>query len=1009
LDIRVNHVALVHEGRCGHDDAILRTVAGGTRSTPMSAPQDEAVADLWRANAALQRQLDQYRAERDAALTREAALTEVLELINRSKANAQPVFDKILEKAHSLCDATMAGLLLYSNELIWAVATRGYSDAAAALARQPRALTLVQQKLAQGQHVLHAADLAALDDDENSDFERAFAELTGARTYLMVPFRKDGKLLGAISVVRQEVRLLSEPDIALLENFAAQAVIAIENARLLTEQREALEQQAAIAEVLQVINSSPGNLKPVCDILLERAMRLCEASFGELYSYDGEIFHPLAMSGVPPAYAAFRQQQGDLREKPDPGSTGARIVAGEMVVHVIDLMDSEAYRAGYPHRRAMVDLGGARTAVSIALRKDDKVCGGIAIYRQEVRPFSDKQIALLENFAAQAVIAMENARLLAEQREALEYQTATAEVLGVISRSPNKLLPVLDAICEIAAQLCEAEWATCRMLRDGKYHHAASYGENAESVRYSVEHPIAPERGSAIGRVALERRTIHLPDVLADPEYTLLGFQRAGQFRTVLGVPLLRDGAAIGAIGLVRNVVKPFTNKQIKLVETFADQALIAIENTQLFEEVQVRTRELDRSVQELQALAEVGRAISATLDLNMVLKTIVDRAVGLAGCDAGSIFYYRAETGTFELGEATGLDEEVFARFRKLDVTARGTGQGEAIAKREPLQLPDLTERPSNPLRDAAIEAGLRAALIIPLIGAEGPLGTLVLQRRVEGEFPPAIVSLMQTFADQSVIALQNARLFEEIARQRHALELASQHKSQFLANTSHELRTPLNAILGYTELVLDDIYGEVPGKIRDVLERVQGNGRHLLGLINDVLDLSKIEAGRFILSIGEYSIKQVVHTVVSATEALVAEKNLTLRTIMPDDLPIGEADERRITQVLLNLIGNAIKFTASGSVTVEVTAGDGAFHVAVVDTGPGISPEDQQLVFEEFRQLGSSSTQTKGGTGLGLAIAKKIVELHGGRIWVESELGCGSCFRFTLPVRTPARSIVS
>jgi signal transduction histidine kinase len=474
-------------------------------------------------------------------------------------------------------------------------------------------------------------------------------------------------------------------------------------------------------------------------------------------------------------------------------------------------------------------------------------------------------------------------------------------------------------------------------------------------------------------------------------------------------VPLLRDNVAIGVIGLARNIVRPFTDRQIKLVETFADQALIAIENTRLFEEVQARTRELDRSVQELQALAEVGRAISSSLDLKVVLKTIVDRAVGLAGCDAGSIFYYRAETRTFELGETTGLDEEVIARFRKLDITASETGQGEAIAKRQPLQLPDLTRRPSAPLRDAAIEAGLRAALIVPLIGPEGPLGTLVLQRRVQGEYSPAIVSLMQTFADQSVIALQNARLFEEVGRQRHALELASQHKSQFLANTSHELRTPLNAILGYTELVMDDIYGQVPSKIRDVLERVQSNGRHLLGLINDVLDLSKIEAGRFALSVCEYSMKEVVHTVVSATEALAAEKNLTLRTAMADDLPIGEGDERRITQVLLNLVGNAIKFTDTGGITVEVTLADGAFQVAVADTGPGIAVQDQQVVFDEFRQLDDSSARKKGGTGLGLAISKKIIELHGGRIWVESELGKGSTFRFALPVHASQGVVAS
>lgn len=761
------------------------------------------------------------------------------------------------------------------------------------------------------------------------------------------------------------------------------------------EGQEALEQQIATTEVLQVINASPGDLAPVFDAMLATAARLCSAEMGMIASREGKVVATLAFS---PEFDAVVR---NITFEPGRGTVTGRALLERRVVHVADLTTDHEYP--FPE---VIAIGKMRTALGVPLLRETEPLGVIYLARRWVEPFTERQIELIRTFAAQAVIAMENARLITETREALEYQTATAEVLGVISRSPTALEPVLDAICGIAAQLCEAEWAVCFQLQDSRYHLAGSNSAKPELVTYYAEHPIPPGRGTLVGRVALDRCTTHIPDCLADPDYTALDFQRLGEFRTMLGVPLLRGGVAIGAIGLARNTVKPFTDKQIKLVETFADQSLIAIENTRLFEEVQARTRELDRSVQELQALAEVGRAISSTLELKVVLKTIVDRAVDLAGCDAGSIFHYHADTGTFALGETTGLDDEVIARLRQLDISARETGQGEAITTRLPLQLPDLSKRPSYPLRDAAIEAGLRAALIVPLIGAEGPLGTLVLQRRVEGEFPLAIVNLMQTFADQSVIALQNARLFEEIARQRHALELASQHKSQFLANTSHELRTPLNAILGYTELVLDDIYGEVPGKIRAVLERVQSNGRHLLALINDVLDLSKIEAGQLVLSIDGYSMKQVVQTVMSATEALSAERGLTLAAIIPDNLPFADGDERRITQVLLNLVGNAIKFTDTGGISIEVGSDQTTFQVAVADTGPGIALADQQAVFEEFRQLDNSSTRTKGGTGLGLAIAKKIIELHGGRIWVESEPGRGACFRFTLPVRVLAAS---
>jgi signal transduction histidine kinase len=388
-----------------------------------------------------------------------------------------------------------------------------------------------------------------------------------------------------------------------------------------------------------------------------------------------------------------------------------------------------------------------------------------------------------------------------------------------------------------------------------------------------------------------------------------------------------------------------------------------------------------------------------------VVLKTIVQRAVELSGTDAGSIFYYRQEIGRFELGETKGLDDEVIVRLRKLDIATGQTGLGEAIASRQPLQVPDLMRRPSNILRDIAVEAGLRAALIVPLLSTDGPVGALVLQRRQLGEFTPSVVTLMQSFADQSAIALENAHLFEEIAQKSRELEIASQHKSQFVANMSHELRTPLAAILGYAELIQEGFYGPLPEKAFDSLTRIRSNGKHLLGLINTVLDIAKIESGQFTLNMSEYAIESVVETVRAATESLAQNKKLTLMTSVDKALPVGLGDEQRLTQVLLNLVGNAIKFTETGEVRVTARSSDGHFNVSVSDTGPGIPAEHQTRIFEQFQQVDNSNTRAKGGTGLGLAIAKQIMEMHGGRIWVASTLGKGSTFQMELPIRAEFR----
>jgi signal transduction histidine kinase len=514
------------------------------------------------------------------------------------------------------------------------------------------------------------------------------------------------------------------------------------------------------------------------------------------------------------------------------------------------------------------------------------------------------------------------------------------------------------------------------------------------------DHPIAADRRSVAGRVALEGKSIHVADIDLDPELTLLQGPGVSRMRTVLGVPLLREGKPIGMLVMTRVKVEPFTDKQIELVSTFADQAVIAIENARLFDEVQARTEDLAESLQQQTATADVLKIISrSAFDLMTVLDTLLRSAVRLCEADQGTVAQRKGNR--FFRSVSFGFSDEFmeFVKDRPVE-PGRDTGTGRALLEGKVIHIPDVEADPDYTWKQAQKLGGFRTMLGVPMLREGVPVGVLTLTRKEVRPFTDKQIELVATFADQAAIAIENVRLFDEIQDKSRQLADASRHKSQFLANMSHELRTPLNAILGYTELVLDGIYGDTQGKMRDVLDRIQKNGRHLLGLINDVLDLSKIEAGQLSLALSDYSLKDVVQSVFSAVEPLAAEKNLGFRIEMPPKLPPGHGDERRLTQVLLNLVGNAIKFTDTGEIAIKAEAQNGSFTVAVRDTGPGISEADRDKIFEEFQQADSSVTRKKGGTGLGLSISRRIIEMHGGRLWVESDIGRGSTFSFTLPV---------
>ena len=422
---------------------------------------------------------------------------------------------------------------------------------------------------------------------------------------------------------------------------------------------------------------------------------------------------------------------------------------------------------------------------------------------------------------------------------------------------------------------------------------------------------------------------------------------------------------------------------------------------SRLEQKVAERTRDLAQSVSELKALEEIGRAVASSLDIKSVLAAIVTRAVEITHADAGAIYSYNAGRGVFELAEAHALDQSFQASVRATRITLNSSILGRSATTREPISVPDLSLAPDFPLRDITRSAGFNSVLVVPLVTQDEILGALVLQRHATGDFPSGMVGLMQTFADQSIVAMNNARLFREVDQTGRQLAIANAHKSQFFANMSHELRTPLNAVLGYSELLVDGLYGAMPEKAVEVLGRIQTNGKHLLGLINDVLDISKIEAGQLTLALDDYSIEGIVETVVSSTGSLAQKKGIEIKSTVPRGLPAGRGDERRLSQVLLNLVSNAIKFTDTGSVEIGVKAVDGEFNIAVRDTGPGIPAADQARIFEEFQQVDNSITRQKGGTGLGLSISRRLVELHGGRIDLQSTVGVGSTFTIVVPMR--------
>ena len=914
--------------------------------------------------------------ETKEALERQTATSEVLKAISGTAFDVDRVLETVISHASRLTEAENG--FIYQAEGDVLVMRASFGERADVMREWQREHPIRTDHTGSAtgrafaeRRTIHIPDVDADPTYTYTDAKR----LGGFRVLLAVPLISHDRAIGVIALWRTAARPFAPEQVALVEGFADQAVIAIENARLFGETGEALERQTAVSDILKVISGSVTDIQPVLDAIASSAARFAMAEDASVLLVKGDVavvsahYGPIA---IPPSVTLERSW-----------------VAGRAILEVRTIQLEDATVAGdeYADSRAAAIAGQHRAVLASPLVHDGKPLGVIVLRRKEPRAFSDRQVELVQTFADQAAIALANVRLFMETQEALGQQTAISDVLQSISQSAFDLDTVLVTILRRSKELCDADG--CFLYQpegDAMVSVMSHAGRHTEASPF---HRILRTADSVVARAARSRTVQHVENVELEP--TLI---RTGT-RTRLAVPLLRQSELVGVLSIGRVEMRPFTDREIQLVRTFADQAAIAMENVRLFKETQEALERQTATAELLAAMSE------SAFDLNPVFEMVLDKSLALC----------KAEWGWIRQFDATGESRAVAARMPiattgparlapNAEIAASGSVMGRVYREHRTVHVADITADPEVSNSRAMVSIGARTGLGVPLLRGDDVLGIIILVRIEVRPFEDREIELVESFARQAAIAIENVRLFNEIQQKSAQLEVANRHKSEFLANMSHELRTPLNAVIGFSDVLLQRMFGELNEQQADYLEDIRSSGSHLLSLINDILDLSKIEAGRMELELAPFSLVAALNNAVTLIRERAQSHGIKLQLDVAPELDTVVADERKVKQVVVNLLANAVKFTPDGgTVRLRAERENGQVRLAVHDTGIGIAPEDQERIFEEFQQAGHQTEKSREGTGLGLALSRRMVELHGGTISVDSVPGKGSTFTVELP----------